>query len=336
MIMKRGQILQKYSKCLAWNRRKFMFNFWKFNEKPIMPSHPLNGLWNAKVDTNFDDKQVSSFAYYRGDTHKLILSKEVVDSMAIDRLLEQGFIGELENRILGIINDMIYLTVPQLYQVLKYNKLSVGNEELQCILRKLENKIFLKRLELTNDIAYQRQKRFDVYSLGQHGAGLLKAKGEKVQLQDYTSVIPTAEIKRILAKNHLMLAVMSKTQVSFEMQVHLFNRFINEDEVVYPQAIMKCNGQTYLVECVRRAEGWTKNFMDQVELYDNLLKHYEALNIYFSQKPNIIFLAENYKHMLLLKEMCDDCTNIPKVFTCDLALEDNVDNAFYNNVLQKV
>lgn len=313
-----------------------MFNFWEFNEKPIMPSHPLNGLWNAKVDTNCDDKQVSSFAYYRGDTHKLILSEEVVDSMAIDRLLEQGFIGELENKILGIINDMIYLTVPQLYQVLKYNKLSVGNEELQCILSKLESKVFLKRLELTNDIAYQRKKPFDVYSLGQHGAGLLKAKGEKVQLQDYTSVIPTAEVKRILATNHLMLAVMSKTQVSFEMQVRLFNRFINEDEIVYPQAIMKCNGKTYLVECVRRAEGWTKNFMDQVELYDNLFKHYEALNMHFSQKPNIIFLAENYKHMLLLKEMCDDCTNIPKVFTCDLALEDNVDNAFYNNVLQKV
>ena len=301
-----------------------------------MPSHPLNGLWNAKVGTNSDDKQVSLFAYYRGDTHKLILSEEVVDSMEIERLLDQGFIGELENRILEIINDMIYLTVPQLYHVLKYNGLSVENEELQCVLSELESKVFLKRLGLTNDIAYQRQKRFDVYALGQHGAGLLKAKGEKVQLQNYTNVIPTAEIKRILATNHLIIAIMSKAQVSFEMQVHLFNRFINEDKVAYPQAIMKCNGQIYLVECVRRAEGWTKNFMNQVEIYDNLLKHYEALNIYFIQKPNIIFLAENYKHMLLLKEMCDDCTNIPKIFTCDLALEDNVDNAFYNNFLQKV
>lgn len=65
--------------------------------------------------------------------------------------------------------------------------------------------------------------------------------------------------------------------------------------------------------------------------YQRVIENYETLNIKFNKAPLMIFLAEDFEHMLEIQKLTEQYTGIIKLFTYDLALYENVHAAFYKN-----
>lgn len=143
--------------------------------------------------------------------------------------------------------------------------------------------------------------------------------------------MPTANIKKALAANQLLIAVMQSTTASFESLLCVFDKNDSKDNIIRPQAILKSNNETYFIECTRRTDGWVEDFKERLVRYKKVIDHYDTLNVKLSKVPSMIFIAEDFKHMLEIQKLTAQYNDIIKLFTYDLAIYENVHTAFYKN-----
>lgn len=288
---------------------------------------PLTTIYSG----SYTENKKSPFSIYPGDSHKLILPLKRTSQAEVDYLLDIGFIGDIENAILTIANNLIYFTSHQVHQLLELAGIRVDFKKIQYILKRLKDKSFLRQIEFFSENNSEKKSSFKAYTLGQHGAGIFFARGSKARLQGYIKEMPTANIKKALAANQLLIAVMQSTTASFESLLCVFDKNDSKDNIIRPQAILKSNNETYFIECTRRTDGWVEDFKERLVRYKKVIDHYDTLNVKLSKVPSMIFIAEDFKHMLEIQKLTAQYNDIIKLFTYDLAIYENVHTAFYKN-----
>lgn len=311
-----------------------MLDFFKSNKSisntqlVLSPTEePLNTIYNG----DYTENKKSPFSIYPGDSHKLILPPKRTSQAEVDYLLDIGFIGDIENAILTIANNLIYFTSHQVHQLLELADIRVDFKKIQYILKRLKDKSFLRQIEFFSENNSEKKSSFKAYTLGQHGAGIFFARGSKARLQGYIKEMPTANIKKALAANQLLIAVMQSTNASFESLLCVFDKNDSKDNIIRPQAILQSNNETYFIECTRRTDGWVEDFKERLVRYKKVIDHYDTLNVKLSKVPSMIFIAEDFKHMLEIQKLTAQYNDIIKLFTYDLAIYENVHTAFYKN-----
>ena len=285
------------------------------------------GVDLKKPNEELIETKLSPFASYKGDNHKINRPKRTTSKSEVDFLLEKGHIGDIEKMILVAINNLVFATSLQITTYLNKRGISIESKSVARKLTRLKEKSFIKQIEFVSENSTSSYK---AYYLGYHGIGLLRALDKKTYSQGYVSEIKTAKIKCLLASNQLLTQVMG-ANVNFKVSKIILNENIRNC-IVRPQAILNLNDKTYLVEAVRKTEGWEEEFLNKLNRYENVIENYDNLNIKFYEKPILIVQGESYDHMLEIMNVIKnrpESINIDIVYTYDRILLYNLDEAFF-------
>ena len=302
------------------------------NENNIELISPIGETCN-KVDLKkamvpICDEKLSPFASYVGDMHKLNKPKKNTTKIEADFLLEKGHIGEVEKMVLVAINNLVFATSLQITTYLNKKGISIESKSVARKLTRLKEKSFIKQIEFVSENSTSSYK---AYYLGYHGIGLLRALDKKTYSQGYVSEIKTAKIKCLLASNQLLTQVMNSDN-DFKVSKIILNENIRNC-IVRPQSILNCNDKTYLIEAVRQTDGWKEEFSNKLARYENVIEHYDNLNVKFSEKPILIVQGESYDHMIEIMNMVknkSEGVKIDIIYTYDRILLYNLQEAFFS------
>ena len=281
-----------------------------------------------KTNEELLETKLSPFASYRGDNHRINRPKRTTSKSEVDFLLEKGHIGEVEKMILVAINNLVFATSLQITTYLNKKGISIESKSVARKLTRLKEKSFIKQIEFVSENSTSSYK---AYYLGYHGIGLLRALDKKTYSQGYVSEIKTAKIKCLLASNQLLTQVMNSDN-DFKVSKIILNENIRNC-IVRPQSILNCNDKTYLIEAVRQTDGWKEEFSNKLARYENVIEHYDNLNVKFSEKPILIVQGESYDHMIEIMNMVknkSEGVKIDIIYTYDRILLYNLQEAFFS------
>ena len=281
-----------------------------------------------KTNEELLETKLSPFASYRGDNHRINRPKRTTSKSEVDFLLEKGHIGEVEKMVLVAINNLVFATSLQITTYLNKKGISIESKSVARKLTRLKEKSFIKQIEFVSENSTSSYK---AYYLGYHGIGLLRALDKKTYSQGYVSEIKTAKIKCLLASNQLLTQVMNS-----DNDIKVSKIILNENIrncIVRPQSILNCNDKTYLIEAVRQTDGWKEEFLNKLARYENVIEHYDNLNVKFSEKPILIVQGESYDHMIEIMNMVknkSEGVKIDIIYTYDRILLYNLQEAFFS------
>lgn len=281
-----------------------------------------------KVNEDLLETKLSPFASYKGDNHRINRPKRTTSKSEVDFLLEKGHIGQVEKMILLAINNLVFVTSLQLTTYLNKKGVKIEAKSVARKLTRLKEKSFVKQIEFVSENSTSSYK---AYYLGYHGIGLLRALDKKTYSQGYVSEIKTAKIKCLLASNQLLTQVMDKDN-DFKVSKIILNESIRNC-IVRPQSILTCEDKTYLIEAVRKVGGWEEEFLNKLSRYENVIEHYDNLNVKFNEKPILIVQGESYNHMIEIMNMVkhrQEEVNIDIIYTYDRILLYNLEDAFFS------
>ena len=281
-----------------------------------------------KTNEELLETKLSPFASYRGDNHRINRPKRTTSKSEVDFLLEKGHIGEVEKMVLVAINNLVFATSLQITTYLNKKGISIESKSVARKLTRLKEKSFIKQIEFVSENSTSSYK---AYYLGYHGIGLLRALDKKTYSQGYVSEIKTATIKCLLASNQLLTQVMNSDN-DFKVSKIILNENIRNC-IVRPQSILNCNDKTYLIEAVRQTDGWKEEFLNKLARYENVIEHYDNLNVKFSEKPILIVQGESYDHMIEIMNMVknkSEGVKIDIIYTYDRILLYNLQEAFFS------
>ena len=281
-----------------------------------------------KTNEELLETKLSPFASYRGDNHRINRPKRTTSKSEVDFLLEKGHIGEVEKMVLVAINNLVFATSLQITTYLNKKGISIESKSVARKLTRLKEKSFIKQIEFVSENSTSSYK---AYYLGYHGIGLLRALDKKTYSQGYVSEIKTAKIKCLLASNQLLTQVMNSDN-DFKVSKIILNENIRNC-IVRPQSILNCNDKTYLIEAVRQTDGWKEEFLNKLARYENVIEHYDNLNVKFSEKPILIVQGESYDHMIEIINMVknkSEGVKIDIIYTYDRILLYNLQEAFFS------
>lgn len=281
-----------------------------------------------KTNEELLETKLSPFASYRGDNHRINRPKRTTSKSEVDFLLEKGHIGEVEKMVLVAINNLVFATSLQITTYLNKKGISIESKSVARKLTRLKEKSFIKQIEFVSENSTSSYK---AYYLGYHGIGLLRALDKKTYSQGYVSEIKTAKIKCLLASNQLLTQVMNSDN-DFKVSKIILNENIRNC-IVRPQSILNCNDKTYLIEAVRQTDGWKEEFSNKLARYENVIEHYDNLNVKFSAKPILIVQGESYDHMIEIMNMVknkSEGVKIDIIYTYDRILLYNLQEAFFS------
>ena len=281
-----------------------------------------------KTNEELLETKLSPFASYRGDNHRINRPKRTTSKSEVDFLLEKGHIGEVEKMVLVAINNLVFATSLQITTYLNKKGISIESKSVARKLTRLKEKSFIKQIEFVSENSTSSYK---AYYLGYHGIGLLRALDKKTYSQGYVSEIKTAKIKCLLASNQLLTQVMNSDN-DFKVSKIILNENIRNC-IVRPQSILNCNDKTYLIEAVRQTDGWKEEFLNKLARYENVIEHYDNLNVKFSEKPILIVQGESYDHMIEIMNMVknkSEGVKIDIIYTYERILLYNLQEAFFS------
>ena len=281
-----------------------------------------------KTNEELLETKLSPFASYRGDNHRINRPKRTTSKSEVDFLLEKGHIGEVEKMVLVAINNLVFATSLQITTYLNKKGITIESKSVARKLTRLKEKSFIKQIEFVSENSTSSYK---AYYLGYHGIGLLRALDKKTYSQGYVSEIKTAKIKCLLASNQLLTQVMNSDN-DFKVSKIILNENIRNC-IVRPQSILNCNDKTYLIEAVRQTDGWKEEFLNKLARYENVIEHYDNLNVKFSEKPILIVQGESYDHMIEIMNMVknkSEGVKIDIIYTYDRILLYNLQEAFFS------
>ena len=279
-----------------------------------------------KTNEELLETKLSPFASYRGDNHRINRPKRTTSKSEVDFLLEKGHIGEVEKMVLVAINNLVFATSLQITTYLNKKGISIESTSVARKLTRLKEQRCIKQIEFVSENSTSSYK---AYYLGYHGIGLLRALDKKTYSQGYVSEIKTAKIKCLLASNQLLTQVMNSDN-DFKVSKIILNENIRNC-IVRPQSILNCNDKTYLIEAVRQTDGWKEEFSNKLARYENVIEHYDNLNVKFSEKPILIVQGESYDHMIEIMNMVknkSEGVKIDIIYTYDRILLYNLQEAF--------
>ena len=123
-------------------------------KEKIIVNSPIGGKLKLVTPTNMDSMEISPFSYYQNDFHQIFMPNEIVANP------EEYMISEIEERLLSIINDLLYVTSSQLCQMLCFLGLHVEERKVENLLERMRQEQFVKKVE------FYGEGCFDAYTLG--------------------------------------------------------------------------------------------------------------------------------------------------------------------------
>lgn len=269
--------------------------------------------------------KVSPFAMREGEIKKFAGKDGFVSINQIISRINNEQITDVHFKILELINKFEFMTSRQIFQMLKINNIDIDSQDK--VNTKLDQMIKLKMLTRYFFESEEGQGIFRIYCMEKMGKYLLNSKEVECKWQPTDNTKPIEMLKKRLAGNQVIIAYLQKVGLtkSYEPKPTLNAKMMGKK--------FKATGGTvklekdkkqldFLFEVVRREEDWTNKLVDKMRLYQDFYDNFVPMDGGFVQKPLIIFVCEDDKHMaetfktIVVNNV--EINNVPLYFTTDL------------------
>jgi len=269
--------------------------------------------------------KVSPFAMREGEVKKFAGKDGFVSMNQIISRINNEQITDIHFKILELVNTFEFMTSRQIYQMLKINNVSIESQDK--VNAKLEQMIKLKMLTRYFFESEEGQGVFRIYCMEKMGKYLLNSKEIECKWQPTDNTKPLEMFKKRLAGNQVIIAYLEKVGLtkSYEPKPTLTAKMAGKKFKVTGGRVKLEKDKKeleFLFEVVRREEDWQNKLTDKMRLYQDFYDNFMPMDGGFAQKPLIIFVCEDDKHMaetfktIVVNKV--EIKDMPLYFTTDL------------------
>ncbi len=253
--------------------------------------------------------------------------------------MDMGYINESHIKALEVVNEFGFVTSRQVTQILdKRGKLNDIEAD------KRQNKVAKWLEDLTKSKVISRyffqseagKSSYRVYAMDKIATYILKQRNIPTTWQPTDNTKPAYAVKRKLAGNQIVIAYMQKVASFKEANpnIILYSKKYNVKFKPTGGLVTLKSGAddvNFVFEVVRRNEDWQNMFAEKVQLYSDFYENFAKNDAGFYDKPQLVFVGEDLKHIAEMFRIIKKVTNVLKddemYFTTELKhLEDSLEN----------
>ena len=269
--------------------------------------------------------KVSPFAIREGEIKKFAGKDGFVSINQIISRINNGQITDVHFKILELINEFEFMTSRQIFQMLKIENVDIDTQDR--VNTKLEQMVKLKMLTRYYFESEEGQGIFRIYCMEKMGKYLLNSKEVECKWQPTDNTKPIEMFKKRLAGNQVIIAYLEKVGLAkgYTPKPTLNAKMMGKKFKVTRGCVKLQRDKKeldFLFEVVRREEDWQNKLVDKMRLYQDFYDNFVPMDGGFTQKPLIIFVCEDDKHMaetfktIVMNKV--EIKDMPLYFTTDL------------------
>ena len=269
--------------------------------------------------------KVSPFAMRDGEIKKFAGKDGFVSINQIISRINNGQITDVHFKILELINKFEFMTSRQIFQMLKIENVDIDTQDR--VNTKLEQMVKLKMLTRYFFESEEGQGVFRIYCMEKMGKYLLNSKEVECKWQPTDNTKPIEMFKKRLAGNQVIIAYLEKVGLAkdYAPKPTLNAKMMGKKFKVTGGCVKLERDKKeldFLFEVVRREEDWQNKLVDKMRLYQDFYDNFVPMDGGFPQKPLIIFVCEDDKHMaetfktIVVNKV--EIKDMPLYFTTDL------------------
>ena len=269
--------------------------------------------------------KVSPFAIREGEIKKFAGKDGFVSINQIISRINNGQITDVHFKILELINEFEFMTSRQIFQMLKIENVDIDTQDR--VNTKLEQMVKLKMLTRYYFESEEGQGIFRIYCMEKMGKYLLNSKEVECKWQPTDNTKPIEMFKKRLAGNQVIIAYLEKVGLAkgYTPKPTLNAKMMGKKFKVTGGCVKLQRDKKeldFLFEVVRREENWQNKLVDKMRLYQDFYDNFVPMDGGFTQKPLIIFVCEDDKHMaetfktIVMNNV--EIKDMPLYFTTDL------------------
>ena len=269
--------------------------------------------------------KVSPFAIREGEIKKFAGKDGFVSINQIISRINNGQITDVHFKILELINEFEFMTSRQIFQMLKIENVAIDTQDR--VNTKLEQMVKLKMLTRYYFESEEGQGIFRIYCMEKMGKYLLNSKEVECKWQPTDNTKPIEMFKKRLAGNQVIIAYLEKVGLAkgYTPKPTLNAKMMGKKFKVTGGCVKLQRDKKeldFLFEVVRREEDWQNKLVDKMRLYQDFYDNFVPMDGGFTQKPLIIFVCEDDKHMaetfktIVMNKV--EIKDMPLYFTTDL------------------
>ena len=269
--------------------------------------------------------KVSPFAIREGEIKKFAGKDGFVSINQIISRINNGQITDVHFKILELINEFEFMTSRQIFQMLKIENVDIDTQDR--VNTKLEQMVKLKMLTRYYFESEEGQGIFRIYCMEKMGKYLLNSKEVECKWQPTDNTKPIEMFKKRLAGNQVIIAYLEKVGLAkgYIPKPTLNAKMMGKKFKVTGGCVKLQRDKKeldFLFEVVRREEDWQNKLVDKMRLYQDFYDNFVPMDGGFTQKPLIIFVCEDDKHMaetfktIVMNKV--EIKDMPLYFTTDL------------------
>lgn len=269
--------------------------------------------------------KVSPFAIREGEIKKFAGKDGFVSINQIISRINNGQITDVHFKILELINEFEFMTSRQIFQMLKIENVDIDTQDR--VNTKLEQMVKLKMLTRYYFESEEGQGIFRIYCMEKMGKYLLNSKEVECKWQPTDNTKPIEMFKKRLAGNQVIIAYLEKVGLAkgYTPKPTLNAKMMGKKFKVTGGCVKLQRDKKeldFLFEVVRREEDWQNKLVDKMRLYQDFYDNFVPMDGGFTQKPLIIFVCEDDKHMaetfktIVMNNV--EIKDMPLYFTTDL------------------
>lgn len=253
--------------------------------------------------------------------------------------MDMGYINESHIKALEVVNEFSFVTSRQVTQILeKRGKLDDIEPD------KRQNKVAKWLEDLTKSKVISRyffqsesgKSSYRVYAMDKIATYILKQRNIPTVWQPTDNTKPAYAVKRKLAGNQIVIAYMQKVAAFKEANpnIILYSKKYNVKFRPTGGLVTLKNGSedvNFVFEVVRRNEDWQNMFAEKVQLYSDFYENFAKNDAGFYEKPQLVFVGEDLKHIAemfrIIKKVTNELKDSEMYFTTELKhLDETLEN----------
>ncbi len=269
--------------------------------------------------------KVSPFAMREGEIKKFAGKDGFVSINQIISRVNNGQITDVHFKILELINKFEFMTSRQIYQMLKIDNVDIASQDK--VNTRLDQMVKLKILTRYFFESEEGEGIFRIYCMEKMGKYILNSKEIECKWQPTDNIKPLEMLKKRLAGNQVIIAYLEKVGLtkSYEPKITLSAKMLGKKFKATGGTVKLVRNNKeldFLFEVVRREEKWQDKLVDKMRLFMDFYDNYVPMDGGFPQKPLIIFVCEDEKHMaetfktIVVNKV--EIKDVPLYFTTDL------------------
>mgnify|MGYP004630421789 CR=1 FL=1 len=269
--------------------------------------------------------KISPFAMREGEIKKFAGKDGFVSINQIISRVNNGQITDVHFKILELINKFEFMTSRQIYQMLKIDNVDIASQDK--VNTRLDQMVKLKILTRYFFESEEGEGIFRIYCMEKMGKYILNSKEIECKWQPTDNIKPLEMLKRRLAGNQVIIAYLEKVGLtkSYEPKITLNAKMMGKKFKATGGTVKLVRNSKeldFLFEVVRREENWQEKLVDKMRLFKDFYDNFVPGDSGFPQKPLIIFVCEDEKHMaetfktIVVNKV--EIKDVPLYFTTDL------------------